>query len=176
MQAEPLIQAACAVIAEVSSSFAQEAHEEPEGFRLIGAVLEELERGGNPWVLLRYFEYWTLRIHGLLPDLYVCASCSRPLGPRSGHTVKLGAGVCCRDCAQGAGGGAKRLAARDREFLDSVRRRPPSEMPANAGQARTSGAVETLLRGTLEAYAERSFRAYRHFRTAEAFAADGGQR
>jgi hypothetical protein len=45
-----------------------------------------------------------------------------------------------------------------------------------SGKIETAGAgLERLLRGTLEAYAERSFRAYRHFTAAEFLEAGGGQ-
>ena len=45
-----------------------------------GFVLDALEQGGSPRLMLRYFEYWTLRVHGLLPDLAACALCGAALG------------------------------------------------------------------------------------------------
>jgi len=140
MQADPARQAACAVLAELSMSFAQEGQSEPEGFRLIGAVLDAMERGVAPSVLLRYFEYWTLRIHGLLPDL---VNDSTGAGAREGREVVL--------------------RPEARRFLEAVRRRAPADMPEDSAVARPGGAVERLLRGTLESFAEKRFRAYRHF-------------
>jgi DNA repair protein RecO (recombination protein O) len=168
MQAEPRRQAACAVLAEVTGSFAREGEADADEFRLLGAVLEALERGVEPASLLRYFEYWTLRIHGLLPDLARCACCRRAL-PESGPSrVVSGRGALCRDCPGEAGERESRLTAADRAFLDAARRLPPAELPV-AASAR-GPAIELLLRGPLEAFAERTFRSYRHFK---ALAASG---
>ena len=68
MQSEPATQAACAALAEIAGALASEEEPDPKGFRLLGAVLESLEGGLDPWVAVRYFEYWTLRLHGVLPE------------------------------------------------------------------------------------------------------------
>lgn len=68
MQADPTLQAVCAVLAEVSEAFGTEGDADDREFRLVGAVLAALESGAEPLSLLRYFELWTLRLHGLLDD------------------------------------------------------------------------------------------------------------
>ncbi len=167
MQAEPLRQAACAVLSEISNAFAREGEADAKAFRLLGAALEALEDGVDPWVVLRYFEYWTLRIHGLLPDLERCAGCSAPAAGKRALRVVARRGLLCRDCLAASGEPGRPLSADDRDFIERARETPPSEMGGRTAAARPGGALEALLRGTLEAFAERGFKAYRHMNWSE---------
>ncbi len=175
MQSEPVRQATCAVLADVASSFAHEGQSDPQTFRLLGAVLDALERGAVPWILLRYFEYWMLRIHGLLPDLAHCVVCAKPLPGRRAVRIARNRGALCSDCPRVDGEPEARLSGADHEFLESAAGLPPLEMPRNAARFRGSGAIELLLRGMVEAFAERRFRTYRHFRAAEPLSARGSE-
>jgi DNA repair protein RecO (recombination protein O) len=175
MQAEPLRQAACAVLAEVASGFSHEGQADPEEFRLLGAVLDALEQDGPPRLLLRYFEYWTLRVHGLLPDLTRCALCGAPLAAARPVRVSRGRGPLCDACPRLADEREAMLGTSDRAFLDAARSLGPAALGRARPPLRAARALETLLRGALEAFAERSFRTYRHFRAAERFPARGDQ-
>jgi DNA repair protein RecO (recombination protein O) len=62
-------------VAELAEEFSRERQEEPSFFRLLRATLTAAETGLDPAWAARYFELWTLRLHGLLPDLAVCARC-----------------------------------------------------------------------------------------------------
>lgn len=168
LQSEPLGQAACAVLVELSAAFTHEGQADPQGFRLLGAVLAALDAGhGDPLVLVRYYEYWTLRLHGLLPELHACARCSRPLAESAAPWVAAGGGgLTCAACA--AETGRRRLSASERAFLEAAGRSAPGLMPSARQPARAGGALELLLRGALESYAERSFRSYRHLQAAAA--------
>jgi DNA repair protein RecO (recombination protein O) len=161
MQSEPARQAACAVLAEIAVATAREEQPDPTAFRLMGAVLDALEAGIDPFAAVRYFEYWELRLHGVLPDLSGCGSCGRPFSASEARWVAPGDGLRCTSCARNAPG-AKRLTRADLEFLQAAATAPPSSMGAHASAARPGGAIEALLRGGLEAFAERRFRAYRH--------------
>jgi DNA repair protein RecO (recombination protein O) len=174
MQAEPVTQAACAVLAEISLAFAHEGQADPPAYRLLGAVLDALERGGEPGVLIPYFEYWTLRIHGLLPDLGACAGCGCELTANSPARVSRRAGVLCANCARSAGRASAAFGPADRRFLDDAGRLPPDRMRPEQ-RPRPSRALAVLLRGTLEDFAERSFQTYRHLIVAETAAAGEGR-
>lgn len=174
MQSDPLRQAACAVLAEVSSCYAQEAHGEPDAFRLLGAVLDAMEQGGNPRLLLRYFEYWMLRIHGLVPDMNGCGQCGNPIGKAISVTVLAGSGLLCDECSGSTNSGLNRLRPAGRKLLERIRRESPLELTTCEEVEGGGPGLERLLRGTLEAYAERSFRAYRHFTAAESLELGGG--
>ena len=68
MQSAPERQAAAAIVREIAVATSREGDGDPLAFRLVGAVAEALEGGLDPWVAVRYFEYWTLRLHGVLPE------------------------------------------------------------------------------------------------------------
>ena len=162
MQADPGRQAVCAVLVELVEAFSREGEADPGGFRLLGAVLDALERGSDGWVMLRYFEYWTLRLHGLLPGLEACMMCGQAIPPGVAAWVAEGNGIRCAECHELPDGGGPRLGRADRTFLEQARKQAPAEMPARFPGARPGRALEALLRRTLEAFAERRFRTYRH--------------
>jgi len=174
LQADPGLQAVCAVLAEIAGHMVREAQPDPKGYRLLGAVLTALEGGLDPWIAIRYFEYWTLRLHGLLPDLASCGGCGRGLsGPGERRVVSVGRGIVCRDCAREGGEAGKVLGVAEVEFLAAAASRPPESMESQPRVARAGGALEALLKGTLEAFVERSFRAYRHLGLVEPRAVSG---
>ncbi|HEX5044290.1 MAG TPA: DNA repair protein RecO [Candidatus Polarisedimenticolaceae bacterium] len=160
MQAEPARQAACAVLAEIFRAVAREDQPEPHGFRLLGAVLDAVEGGLDPFAAVRYAEYWTLRLHGVLSDPSACADCGAPL-EEAGWASPV-SGVLCPDCLRSRSVGARRLQPQDRAFLRAAAGSPPAAMQAHAAAARPGGALETLLRGGVESFVERTLRAYRH--------------
>ncbi len=174
MQSDPLKQAACAVLSEISDVLAHEGQPDQEPFRLLVAVLDCLERGDAPFPLLRYFEFWTLRLHGMLPDFDQCARCDRPMAGQAGW-IGVSGGIHCRDCrrVQGVAGG--RLSTGDRAFLEAIQGIPPSGLPRSDAvnrAARGQGSVATLLRRGLESFAEKRLRTYRHL---EAIAGPPGE-
>jgi len=163
MQADPVRQAACAVLVELSEVFAREGEPDPKSYDLLGAVLEALELEIDVWSVIHYFEFWLLRLHGLAPALAACGRCGRELGPRSARWAERSVGLACTDCRPA---GARRLQRADVTFLEQCRRLSPRQLePAAAPVGRPGGALDTLLRGTLESFAERSFRSYRHLAT-----------
>ena len=163
MQADPARQAACAVLAEITGAVVHEGEAEPLTYRLLGAVLEALEGGLDPWIAVRYAEYWTLRLHGVLPDLEACGECGSELAVSETRWV-AGAAVLCRRCPKPAG--AVALTAADRDALAAFAKSEPSAVVATAESVRPDGALERLLRRALETFVERTFRTYRHLRAA----------
>ena len=166
MQADPGRQATCAVLAELTEAFTQEGQPEQHYFRLLGAVLAALEDGASPYVMLRYFEFWTLRLHGLLPDLQICAACHRDLRTTERRRVGRHSGLLCAGCAAQLPERGRPLTARDRVLLEALRTQRPEQMQREIGAARGGGTVEALLRGTLESFAERPLRTYKHLAAA----------
>jgi DNA repair protein RecO (recombination protein O) len=163
MQADPARQAACAVLAEITGAVVHEGEAEPRTYRLLGAVLEALEGGLDPWIAVRYAEYWTLRLHGVLPDLGACGECGSELAVGETRWV-AGAAVLCRRCPKPAG--AVALTAADRDALAAFAKSEPAAVVASAESVRPDGALERLLRRALETFVERRFRTYRHLRAA----------
>lgn len=163
MQSDPARLAACAVLAELTQATTREGQADPAIFRLLGAVLEALERGTDPWVAVRYFEYWMLRLLGVPANLDTCSRCGRCL-ERASAWVAAGGQVRCDRCRRETGEPSRKLTAAAWRFLDAARGLPPVRMDAHAEASRPGACLETLLRGSLEAFAERRFRAYRHLR------------
>ncbi len=166
MQSDPAIQATCAVFCEVAAAVARDGEADPKAFRLLGALLEALEVGLDCWVAVRYFEFWMLRLHGLLPDLSRCTGCGRALGDENAVRVVAAEGLICPACAKGTGTSGRTLSRTDRAFLFAAAVEPPARMGAHLEAARPDGALESFLRGTLETFVERRFRTYRHLRVA----------
>jgi DNA repair protein RecO (recombination protein O) len=166
MQADPLHQAACAVMSELSEAFAREGEADSRSFRLLGAALSALEQGTDPWVVVRYFEYWILRLHGLLPDLQHCSGCSESLSRSRPARVVHGRGLLCRDCLAASGDRGLRLAPEHLAFVSDAQRSLPEQLAASSATVKPGSALEALLRGTLESFAERKFRTYRHLQAA----------
>jgi DNA repair protein RecO (recombination protein O) len=162
MQADPERQAACAVLAEIAVSVTPEGQADPKGFRLLGAVLDALESGLDAWIAVRYYEFWTLRLHGVLADLNACDACGTPFGEHARRHATGGGGLRCAGCVKEHGGAHRLLSAADLDFLRAAAGRPPSEVRAPARAIRPGGALDLLLRGTLEGFLEKRLRAYRH--------------
>jgi len=173
LQADPARQAACAVLAEVGTAVGREEQADPTGFRLIGSVLDALEGGLDPLIAVRYFEYWTLRLHGLFPDLTSCHLCGSELLAKVPRLAQRGVGIVCRSCVGATAAPNEQVETADLAFLNAAGANPPSAMPHERRVAAPGGALEMLLRGTLESYVERSFRTYRHLYQAMATTAPG---
>jgi DNA repair protein RecO (recombination protein O) len=124
MQAEPARQAACAVLAEIFRAVAREDQPEPQGFRPPGSGAGRPRGGLDPFVAVRYAEYWTLRLHGVLSDPSACADCGAPLD-ETGWASPV-SGVLCPDCLKSRSVGARRLQP---AIAPSCGRRPARPRP-----------------------------------------------
>jgi DNA repair protein RecO (recombination protein O) len=164
MQSDPACQAACAVLSEITAAIVRDEQPEAATFRLLGAVLEALEGGLHPWLAVRYAEYWTLKLHGVLPDLAHCCVCGEPFAASGLRIAVGGSGFLCKRCPKPQG--AVVVRSGDLAALAAIDKSPPHALDLKKDVARPSGALEVLLRGTVEAFAERTFRSYRHLRAA----------
>ena len=167
MQEDPARQAVCAVLAEIATAVAREGQPDPKGFRLLGAVLDAIDGGLDPWVAVRYFEFWTLKLHGVLPDLDACASCGEGLTRDEIVWIRPGGGgLCCSRCARSQGSTWRRLDPDARQFLDAALTAPPERMSSHRQASRPGGNLDHFLHQAVEAFAERPFRSYRHLAAA----------
>jgi recombinational DNA repair protein (RecF pathway) len=106
------------------------------------------------------------KLHGVLPDLSGCATCGEPFSATGQRFASGAQGVICKRCPKPEGAAA--LTAADLALLSALDKNPPHALSLPPDRARPSGAVEALLKGTIESFAERSFRSYRHLRAATA--------
>jgi len=166
MQSDPARQAAVAVLCEITAAIVRDEQPETATFRLLGAVLEALEGGLHPWLAVRYAEYWTLKLHGVLPDLAHCAECGEPFAATSPRWAVAGSGFYCKRCVKPQGAAA--VTPADLALIAAIDKNPPHALTLPPDRGRPGGPVEALLRGTIETFAERGFRSYRHLRAATA--------
>ncbi len=101
LQEDPERAGVIACMAEVADAFAREQQEDEAYYRLLHAVLRAIRDGLDLDHAARYFEIWTLRLHGVLPSLSSCARCNQDLGARGGVYDRREGGVICRKCAPG---------------------------------------------------------------------------
>jgi DNA repair protein RecO (recombination protein O) len=98
MQKDYRLQVAAQYVAEVSERFLPEREVNERAFRLLLAVLRGMKHGGEVNRPLLYFNYWLLRLGGLLPELEQCATCGRPLGEEAGYYGPGSEGLLCAAC------------------------------------------------------------------------------
>jgi len=160
-QADPAVQAACAVFAELLQSFGEGGADDARPFRLLSAALDALERGEPVLPVVRYFEAWLLRIHGMAPDLGACAICHVPVGGEI-RVSRSDGSARCRECASRDGNAVVRLDGDALRFLAHIGSEPPRDLAAFEPAARCGGGLESMHCAALRHYLERPLRTYRH--------------
>ncbi len=99
LQEDPERGAVLACFAEVADGFAREQQEDEAFFRLLHAVLRAVRGGLDLEVAGRYFEIWTLRLHGVLPSLEGCNRCGGETTTQGSIYVRRESSVACARCA-----------------------------------------------------------------------------
>ncbi len=166
MQADPARQAACALLAEITRALSGENDPDEKFYRLLGVVLEAMRDGLGTFTAVRYFEFWSLRIHGMLPEINRCGGCHENLENSEIRLSSPDMGLWCPRCSP-AGGVEVRAAGTDvLSFLFRAVSSPPGEIGDVEPVCRAGGILEWFLRRGLEAFAERGFKSYRHLRIA----------
>lgn len=119
-----------AYLAEVADTFARERESDPRFYRLLCAATDASNQGLAPGVVRRWFEIWTLRLQGLLPDFDACTRCGAPmLGKDLVVAVETG-DVLDLACAGTEQGGERiRLARTDAAWVRLALTRPVVKMP-----------------------------------------------
>jgi DNA repair protein RecO (recombination protein O) len=96
--------AALAYLGELVLEFAPPHEPNERLFRMVSATLNAL--GESPQDLqafVRYFEVWTLRLAGFLPELSTCADCGRSFGEKESAYINAEGRLRCTACGHGAG-------------------------------------------------------------------------
>jgi DNA repair protein RecO (recombination protein O) len=100
MQRDYRLQIAAQYVAEVAERLLPEREVNERAFRLILAVLRAFRSSGEADRPLLYFNYWVLRLGGVLPDLDRCSACGRPIAETGGSYGPGAQGLMCHECAQ----------------------------------------------------------------------------
>lgn len=100
LQSDPARAATLACFAEVADAFAREQQEDEAFFRLLAASLKAVRAGLDLDWAARYFEIWTLKLHGILPPLAACGVCGRTLSTRGGRFLRREDVMACAACGE----------------------------------------------------------------------------
>ncbi|MFQ5718021.1 MAG: DNA repair protein RecO [Acidobacteriota bacterium] len=99
---------AAAYISEVLQAFSREGDADDHLYRLVQSTCDALEAQVEAYGVCRYFDIWTLKLAGLLPDLRRCARCSGSLA-RVGAVATDQGEVVCPACCPAPAGTRRRL-------------------------------------------------------------------
>jgi recombinational DNA repair protein (RecF pathway) len=101
---------------------------------MVGATLEALKESPQDLqAFVRYFEVWTLRLAGFLPELRMCADCRRPFEEKESARINAEGRLRCESCGHGAGA---MLSAEALSQLKSTQKLSPKDF---ANRARGAG-------------------------------------
>ena len=164
------VAATLSYVAELVDVFTHERESDPNYFRLLTALLAAVRAGGGPAILARYFETWTLRLHGLMPALDRCAHCGKTLagaGARvnPGEMSMASCPGCARKGAEGAAGRPRtptlRLSAEALAALERFRKTSPGDLKGGPALSKSAMAeVEEFTVGMLTSFTGHAFRSY----------------
>jgi DNA repair protein RecO (recombination protein O) len=160
LQEDPERAAVLACMAEVADTFAREQQEDEAFFRLLHAVLRAVRDGLDLAWAARYFEIWTLRLHGVLPSLSSCGRCGRDLGARGGIYDRRGGVVLCRTCAPGSLAGGLPLPADALGAAAEILKAAPAVLVGRKGGARALAPLQDLAEIVFFELTDRRFKSY----------------
>ena len=139
--------AALQFLAEVVEEALPEGAPEDAVFRLVLAVLEEMEVG-RVWLPVTYFALWMNRLMGWMPELGRCVVCGVDLRGASVWYSAAGDGVTCLDDRRGGSVALSAESVREAQiiFRGKVKDLSVEEWPKGRGADLRRFAVETLER------------------------------
>jgi len=150
-----------AYVAEVTDMFARERQAEPHYFRLLASLLTALKAGLPLSVAGRYFETWTLKLHGLLPDPASCGECGSALAEKGARFQTATGRLLCRKCLPRPALSDLPLKGAALEILRSFVRSHPRELVGRALDAAALSELGRMTSRALVSYAEAPFRTAR---------------
>jgi DNA repair protein RecO (recombination protein O) len=153
--------AALAYMSELVMEFAPPHEPNERLFRMVRAVVEALASTPESLpALIRYFEIWTLRLAGFLPDLRLCAECGKRLGEASSVYLNAEFKARCGPCSNHLG---KELSEAGHRQLRSAQRLSPAEFAATASglNAGTMNELAELSQGLIGRVLERQPRSHK---------------
>ncbi len=127
--------AALSYLSELVLEFAPPHEPNERLFRMVAATLEALRNAPDDLqFFVRYFEVWTLRLAGFLPDLRACADCKAKLSEGAGAHVNAEGRLRCLSCSQGLGAA---LSAEALSQLRSAQRLSPADFAQSSRRSNT---------------------------------------
>ena len=119
-------------------------------FRLALSVLSQL-RGQEFWLPVTYFDLWTARLMGYLPELSECLNCGRSLNGSRAYFHALADGLMCPEHKRLA---SSEISAESRTLAAHMLRVPLSTIDG-AGSQKSGADLRKFLLQTLERHIEK---------------------
>jgi DNA repair protein RecO (recombination protein O) len=103
LQADYGFQLSCAYMVEIIDALVPDREPSPKVFRLLLSILRARKEGVETIPLLAYFNFWMLRLSGLLPVLDTCVHCGTALDKGGGRLILMEHKVYCQNCKSSGG-------------------------------------------------------------------------
>jgi DNA repair protein RecO (recombination protein O) len=100
---DPETAGAFSYMAELLTEFLPDNEPNERLYRLVGAVLEAIEKESDLTLVLRYFESWVLRFSGFFADMSRCSLCGEASGAVDATFLTAEGAPRCRTCSGGRG-------------------------------------------------------------------------
>jgi DNA repair protein RecO (recombination protein O) len=147
--------------AEIANEIVQDNQPNQPQFRLLLASMEAGERNPANQALVRYYEIWSLKLSGLLPNYAYCSNCGKCVKD-DGFFAWLESGQArCEGCAQGRG---LRIGPAAAAALEGMAKLGPGQFMANAFTRDAAVEIERLSQRLLGLHLERELKSYRMLR------------
>jgi DNA repair protein RecO (recombination protein O) len=143
--------------AEITNEVIQDNQPNQALFRLLLASLNAGERNILNRSLVRYFEIWSLKLSGLLPNYAYCSNCGKCV-KNEGFFAWIEAGQArCFACAQGRG---LRVRATAAAVLEAMMIQPPERFAVQPLDGEAAFDIERLSQRLLGLYLEKQLKSY----------------
>jgi DNA repair protein RecO (recombination protein O) len=160
LQEDPERAAVLACFAEVADAFAREQQEDEAFFRLLHAVLKAVRDGLVLDGAARYFEIWTLRLHGVLPSLAQCSRCGADPPASGAYYDRRESGVVCGRCGGERRAGDVALPSPALRAAREMLRKGPGDLLGASWSAAALGPLGAMAEAIFFDLTERRFKSY----------------
>jgi DNA repair protein RecO (recombination protein O) len=157
---DPSFRQICAFsyFSEITHEIIQENQANPALFRLLLSCFHAGEQLPINSALIRYFELWSLKLNGLLPNYGYCSNCGKCVKEEVFFTWIEAGQTRCVNCAQGRG---LRIGEQASAFLDEILHLPPDKVAVQAIAQEALIDVERLTQRLLIINFEKKLKSYR---------------
>jgi DNA repair protein RecO (recombination protein O) len=155
--------AALAYLSELVMEFAPPHEPNEKLFRMVRATLESIPEGPSELApLVRYFEIWTLKLAGFLPELRRCTECGKKISEEDDSYLNAEFKLRCAVCSHELG---MLLAGATRAQIQAIQRLPPGDYlrSAQSLKAASRGELAQLTQKLISHVLERSPRVSANF-------------
>jgi DNA repair protein RecO (recombination protein O) len=147
--------------AEIANELVQENQPNQAQFRLLLASLEAGRGNMANQPLVRYYEIWSLKLSGLIPNYAYCSNCGKCVKDDGFFAWPESGQVRCLACARGRG---LRVGAAAAAAIEAMTKLGPGQFMAQPLAKEPAREIERLCQKLLGLHLERELKSYRILR------------